>query len=203
MLKIGNRFSGTVYHGSGTKFDKFDQKKSRIANDFYGGGVAYFTADQRVGVQYAKSMAKVAKTDTPYLYTCRLNMSKVFDVDDVYTGKDLKDILPKDLDKFARGAGLMGIKVDAGMLFYKLQEGKMELTGDQVFKGLSQGMNQTATARQHLISKGYDGLRYNGGLNMGLVSKHDVYLAYNSNDISITKIERVMTPGKLLQKETV
>jgi hypothetical protein len=41
VFKVAKRFSGTVYHGSGAKFDQFDQKKSRIPNDFYGGGVAY------------------------------------------------------------------------------------------------------------------------------------------------------------------
>lgn len=67
----------------------------------------------------------------------------------------------------------------------------MKLTGDEVFKGLSKGMNTTAKAREHLISKGYDGLRYNGGVNMGMAKKHNVYLVYDANDIKIIKRQKV------------
>lgn len=185
-------FSGTVYHGSGTKFEKFDQRKARVANDFYGGGVAYFTNDLKVGIQYAKSMSKVAKTDTPYVYTVKLNMKKVFDVDHQFTGKELIDILPKDLDKFMRGAGLSSLHSNDNMIRYKLETGKMSLSGDEIFKGLSAGMNQTAATRDYLISKGYDGLRYNGGLNMNMHTKHDVYLAYDAKDIEIVKTQKVV-----------
>lgn len=185
-------FSGTVYHGSGTKFDKFDQRKARVANDFYGGGVAYFTNDQKVGIQYAKSMAKVAKTTTPYVYTVKLKLKKIFDVDHEFAGQELIDILPKDLDKFMRGAGLLGLQANEVMIRYKLEKGKMSLTGDEIFKGLSSGMNQTAATREYLISKGYDGLRYNGGLNMNMRTKHDVYLAYDATDIEIIKVQKVV-----------
>jgi hypothetical protein len=56
-------------------------------------------------------------------------------------------------------------------------------------------MNQTAVARQHLISKGFDGLRYNGGLNMNMQDKHHVYLAYNPRDITILKLYRLVVLG--------
>ena len=47
MLSFGsyvlesNNFTGVVFHGTNTRFDKFDQRQSRIINDNYGGGVAY------------------------------------------------------------------------------------------------------------------------------------------------------------------
>lgn len=179
------RVNVQVYHGSGTRFDKFDQGKARIVNDFYGGGVAYFTNDMKIGIQYAKSMSK--KTKTPFVYTVQLKLKKVFDVDHIFTGKTLVEILPKDVDKFARGAGLLGLNSNQFKVISELKSGKAKLTGDQVFKGLSSGMSQTAAARKHLMSKGYTGLRYNGGLNMGTAVKHDVYLAYFAKDITIMK----------------
>lgn len=184
-----SKFSGTVYHGSGTRFDEFDQGKARIANDFYGGGVAYFTDNLKVGIQYAKSMSK--KTGTPFVYTCQLKIKKLFDVDDVFTGDDLKQILPPNLEDFARGAGLMKFDTDKFKMLGDLKAGKLKLSGDQVFKGLSKGMNQTAKARDYLISKGYDGLRYNGGLNMNMATKHNVYLVYKASDITILKRQKV------------
>lgn len=179
-------FTGNVYHGSGSRFSKFEQSKARIPNDFYGGGVAYFTDDLGVGITYAKSMAKKSKGD-PIVYTVKLKLKKVFDVDEKFTGKDLINILPKDVEDFARGAGLMTLDSDKYKVIADLKAGKYTLTGDQVFKGLSKGMNTTAKAREFLISKGYDGLRYNGGVNMGMAKKHNVYLAYDANDIEIIK----------------
>lgn len=49
-------FSGVLYHGSGYSFDDFDQKKARVADDFYGGGLAYLTSDTKVAITYAKSL---------------------------------------------------------------------------------------------------------------------------------------------------
>jgi hypothetical protein len=48
-------------------------------------------------------------------------------------------------------------------------------------------MNQTAKARQYLIDKGYDGLRY----NMNITPKQSVYLAYDANSITIKKRQTV------------
>lgn len=185
-------FHGKVYHGSGTVFDKFDQRKARVANDFYGGGVAYFTDNVKVAIQYAKSMAKTAKTGTPFVYTCDLNLRNVFDVDEQFTGKKLQQILPKDIETFARGAGMLGWDKDKYKIIGDLKAGKATLSGDEVFKGLSSGMNQTAAARQYLMDKGYDGLRYNGGLNMNMHTKHNVYLAYYAKSIKIDKRQKVV-----------
>jgi hypothetical protein len=185
-----SKFTGTVYHGSGSKFPEFDQRKARIVNDFYGGGVAYFTDNLKIAIQYAKSMSK--KTKTPYVYTVKLNLKNVFDVDEIFTGKKLKDILPDDIENFARGAGLLSLKSDKYAIMEQLSSGAAKLTGDQVFKGLSKGMNQTALTREYLIEKGYDGLRYNGGLNMGGAIKHDVYLVYFAKDIEILKTQKVV-----------
>jgi hypothetical protein len=194
-ISESKKFSGIVYHGSGSRFKEFKQSEARIANDFYGGGVAYFTDNLSVAITYAKSMAKKKNSD-PIVYTVKLNMSKVFDVDEIFTGKDLVNILPKDVEEFARGAGLLGLSSDKYMVLSKLASGNMKLTGDQVFKGLSKGMNTTAKARDHLISKGYDGLRYNGGVNMGMATKHSVYLSYDANDIQIMKRQLVKKPNR-------
>lgn len=188
-FKPNKSFTGTVYHGSGTLFEKFDQGKARIVNDYYGGGVAYFTDDFDVGITYAKSMSKKTKQD-PIVYTVKLRLKKVFDVDDYFSGKDLTSILPANIEDFARGAGLMSLNADRYKVIYEIKSGLVNLTGDQVFRGLSRGMNDTAKARKHLTAKGYDGLRYNGGVNMG-AKKHNVYLAYDANDIEITKKQMV------------
>ena len=187
-------FSGTVYHGSGYRFNKFEQSKARVVNDFYGGGAAYFTDDVGVAITYAKSMAKKSKED-PIVYTVEIRLSKMFDVDHVFTGKELVDILPSDLEDFARGAGLLGLNSDKYTVLANLKSGKAKLTGDEVFKGLSKGMNTTAKAREHLISKGYDGLRYNGGVNMNMAKKHNVYLVYDADDAKIIKRQVVKQKG--------
>ena len=44
-----------LYHGTNQLFDKFEQSKSRVLNDYYGGGVAYFTDTLKVAHTYAKS----------------------------------------------------------------------------------------------------------------------------------------------------
>ena len=188
-------FSGTLYHGTGFAFDKFDQKKARITNDLWGGGLAYLTSDTKVAITYAKSTAKSAKTNTPYVYNIKCSFDKVFDVDEVFTGKALTDFLPKDrksLNEFARAAGLLELNADEHMIMYKLESGKLELTGEVLFRGLSKAMSQSAKARNILISKGYDALRYNGGVNMKQSIKHDVYIAYKASSMTFEKRMKVV-----------
>lgn len=180
----------TAYHGSNSIFDKFDQSKARIANDFYGGGVAYFTDDHGVGKQYAKAMSK--KGGVPTVYKVSLRFSNLFDVDHQFTGDDLTKLIGtahSDIDAFARGAGMLKPGVDQYAIKAELKNGTTSLSGDQVFRGLSRGMVNTAAARAKLINVGYDGLRYNGGLNMNAATKHNVYLAYFANDIRIISKE--------------
>jgi hypothetical protein len=180
-----------VYHGSNAVFKKFEQNKARILNDYYGGGVAYFTGNREVAGTYAGAMKRKYGGEK-YIYEVDLNLSKVFDVDHKFTGKELTQFFDdKDADDFARGAGLMKAGVDKYSVMAKLKSGNLELTGEEVFKGLSRGMVNTAKARQKLISLGYDGLRYNGGVNMNMATKHDVYLAYNANDIRIKKVVKI------------
>lgn len=179
-------FSGTVYHGTNARFDKFDQRKSRIVNDNYGGGVAYFTDALPLAITYAKNMAKKQGGD-PIVYSAELNLSKLFDVDYSFTGKELVDILPDDVKDFARGAGLLGLNADEYKVVSNLKAGNTKLTGEQVYRGLSKGNTQTAKAREHLINKGYDGLRY----NMPVTPKQSVYLAYDAKDIKIIKRQLV------------
>jgi hypothetical protein len=178
----------TVYHGSNSYFKKFDQNKSRIVNDFYGGGVAYFTDNLEVAKTYARAMFR-AKGGGKYIYKVTLTLQNLFDVDDEFTKNELTKFFNKEsVEEFARGAGLLKFGEDRYAVISKLLSGNMVLTGDQIFKGLSRGMNQTAKARQILIGLGYDGLRHNGGVNMNMATKHNVYLAYNADSIVIQNI---------------
>jgi hypothetical protein len=179
-------FVGTVYHGTNARFDKFDQRKSRIVNDNYGGGVAYFTDALNLAITYAKNMSKKQGGD-PLIYSVELKLKKLFDVDYEFTGKELVDILPVDVNDFARGAGLLQLNSNEYKVISDLKSGKTKLTGEQVYRGLSKGNTQTAKARDHLIEKGYDGLRY----NMPVTPKQSVYLAYDANNIKITKRQKV------------
>lgn len=188
-----------AYHGSNANFDKFDQNKSRIPNDFFGGGVAYFTDNIDLAKQYATAMQKKSGGQR-VIYDVTLKLKKIFDVDDVFAGADLSRILKGiDLDKFARGAGLLTYGTDPYKVLGDLQSGRIQLTGTQVFKGLSGGMVNTAKAREHLKVDGYDSLRYNGGLNMNMAIRHNVYLVYNVNDIKINSKE-ILPPAKTLRQ---
>lgn len=179
-------FSGLVYHGTNARFDRFDQRKSRIVNDNYGGGIAYFTDDLKTAMTYAKSMAKKSGGE-PLIYTVQLKLKKMFDVDYVYSGKELLALLPNDVEKFARGAGLLGLNADQYKVTSSLTSGSMKLKGEQVYRGLSNGNTQTLQAREHLIEKGYDGLRY----NIPMLSGKSVYLAYSANTITIKKRQKI------------
>lgn len=177
----------TLYHGTNGRFDRFDQSKSRIFNDYWGGGVAYFTDNLGVAKTYATSMAK-SKGGDKLVYEVRLKIQNLFDVDDKFTGKELlKFYTSKTSEEFARGAGLLRLGADKYEILHKLESGNLELTGSQVFHGLSQGMVYTAKARKKLESLGYDALRYNGGSNMNMATRHDVYLTYKATNISIIK----------------
>ncbi|MDR3503048.1 MAG: hypothetical protein P4L79_10760 [Legionella sp.] len=195
-----NPVNVNVYHGSGQVFDKFDQSKSRIENDHMGGGVGYFTSNPDVAKTYAKSMARKSNTE-PQVYHTNLKMKNVFDVDHEFTGDKLKHVLPDDHEGFARGAGLMKVGGDKYKTLNDLKDGKLNLKGHEVFKGLSRGGVNTAGARQHLIKKGYDGMRYNGGVNMDMATKHDVYMPYNANSITIKKREPVNKVPAMVDEE--
>ena len=160
-------------------------KKSRIVNDNYG-GVAYFTDGLSLAVTYAKNMAK-KQGGEPLVYSVELKLNKMFDVDHEYSGKELVDILPSDVKEFARGAGLLRLGSDEYKVVSNLKTGNMKLSGEEVYRGLSKGNTQTLKAREHLVEKGYDGLRY----NMPVTPKQSVYLAYDAKDIKIIKRQKV------------
>lgn len=178
-----------LYHGSGRNFDQFNQSYGRVKNDFMGGGIGYFTSDHDVAKTYAKNGARFAGTNTRYVYHTTLNMENVFDVDHNFSGERLKQILPpeKDHEQFARSAGLLNVGTDKYDILSKLKQGNITLTGQQIFQGLSRGGVSSDRARQHLIKKGYDGLRYNGDQNMDQAQKHSVYIPYNASAITIRK----------------
>jgi hypothetical protein len=181
-----------AYHGSNAMFNKFEQGKARLVNDFYGGGVCYTTVDKDVAAQYAGAMLKKYKTGARYVYHLSLSLNNVFDVDYVFTGQELtKFYTNKEVEAFARGAGMLTYGVNKYTVFSQLELGSVSLTGEQVFKGLSRGQINTATTREKLKSLGYDGLRYNGGLNMNTAKKHDVYLVYYAKDVTILSVVKL------------
>lgn len=179
-----------AFHGTSVVFEKFDQSKARILNDFYGGGVAYFTENQDVALAYAQAMAKKFKTNSLVVYDVDLNIKKLFNVNDRFTGANLINFIKNtSVEDFARGAGLLRAGVDKYQIIADLKAGTANLSGDEVFKGLSRGMINTANARETIKKLGYTALRYNGGINMQDVSKikHSVYIMYYANDIKINK----------------
>lgn len=189
---ITNPVSVIAYHGSSKLFKSFDQRYARILNDYMGGGIAYFTTDLDIAKTYAKSMAKTTGTGTEFIYTVELNMKNVFDVDNEFTGTDLVSLLPLDVEQFARGSGILKYGVDRVKTIMDLKSGKMSLSGERVFKGLSQGGVNTAKARDILIAHGFDALRYNGGANMNMTTRHDVYIPYDASVIDIQRISKIV-----------
>lgn len=187
----GNSVKVDVFHGSGRHFDQFEQKHAKIKNDYYGGGIGYFTDNKDVAKSYAKASSK--ETKTPHLYHTSLNMSNVFDTDHHFSGKHLTKLLPKDTRKFATSAGLLhaGNMEHHDRILNDLEGGKASLTGHQLFWGLSHGGTKTSQARDHLIKYGYDGLRYTGGLQVPDSVKHNVYIPYNADSIKINHIEKM------------
>ena len=175
-----------LYHGTNQDFEEFSQDKARLINDYYGGGVAYFTDNFDVAETYAKSMAR-SKGGSLYVFEIFLDIKKLFDVKDEFSGPMLTRFFDskKDIEEFARGAGLLKYGVDKNKILASLELGNMNLTGEQVFNGLSAGMNKTARARSKLKKLGYDTLRYDGGKNMNAAIKHNVYITYYSNRIHI------------------
>jgi len=190
-VKSKNPVKVNVYHGSGRHFTKFDQRHARLVNDFYGGGIGYFTDNHEVSKTYAKTMAK--ETGTPVVYHTSLSMNNVFDIDHKFKGKKLQKLLPKDTRKFAMHSGLLhaGNSEHENSILGNLERGDTELTGHQLFWGLSEGGVKTAAARNHLIKHGYDGLRYNGGVNMNMKTRHNVYIPYNADSAEIHKVEKL------------
>jgi hypothetical protein len=166
-----------AYHGSNVEFDKFDQSKARIRNDLYGGGVAYFTNSLDMAKSYARVMSQ--KSGIPLVYEAALTINKLFDIDTLYRGNNLVQFLDmKEVETFARGAKLLAMGQNRIQTLANLRAGDMVLSGDQIFKGLSHGMNQTAKARMKLAKMGFDALRYNAQGN-------SVYLMYNAHQIKI------------------
>lgn len=177
-----------LYHGTNQNFDHFSQDKARILNDYYGGGVAYFTDNFDIAKTYGRSMSK-SKGGNIYVFEVSLSIRKLFDVDYVFTGAELKKFFRSrsEIEPFARGAGMLKYGVDKYQVIATLESGAVELSGDQVFKGLSAGMTNTAKARQKLMKLGYDTLRYNGGANMATAVRHNVYISFISQNILITE----------------
>jgi len=171
-----------VYHGTNQEFDNFDPSKSRIVNDNYG-GIAFFTDNMDIAHNYAKSMFN-KKGGSKVVLLTELKTNKIFDVDDIFTGRELCKFYSsdRDIEDFARAASLLTASADKYDVIAKLKTGDTRLTGQEVFKGLSRGMTQTVKARDKLKSLGYDTLRYNQQYPV----KHSVYVTFATSNIRIT-----------------
>ena len=180
----------SVFHGSNAKFKEFATKSKRVENDFFGGGIAYFTDDQKVALTYSRAMTRRYGGEE-YLYKVDLNLDKIFDVDTVYTGAELQKFFAHmKPEAFARGAGLLKGGADKYSVIASLELGNAVMTGHGVFRGLSQGLVNSSGAEKILMKLGYDGLRYNGGDNMS-AGRHNVYMPYYSKDITIRNTFKV------------
>lgn len=190
-----SKFRGKLYHGTSARFDKFDQRFGRMENDFYGGGIAYFTTSIKIAKGYASASKKRIGGDM-LLYTVDVNFKKVFDVDISYDGAEVLKILDgTDLEKIARGAGLMSYgNPNSQSNLSDLKRGRLSLTGDQLYKGFTTAnRGKTSAFRDKLISLGYDALRYNGGLQIRGETQHDVYIAWDASTIKIDKRQKWAT----------
>lgn len=178
-----------LYHGTGKVFDKFQQSEARSPNDYYGGGVAYFTDDYEIAVQYAHSTSKRYTDGIPTVYTAQVNIKNHFDVDETYSGKFVANIISNiDSDAFARAAGLLRLGAKQFAVLSALERGDTELTGDQIWKGISANNVKTEQARKILQASEFDGLRYTGGIQtQGKL--HNVWLPYDKSSIKILKTE--------------
>lgn len=188
-----------AFHGSNIRFKEFSVKAKRVPNDFFGGGVAYFTDDKKVALTYSRAMT-YRYGGEEHLYAVQLNMRNVFDVDKIFSGEELKAFFKYiKVEEFARGAGLLKAGGEEKYtVLAKLSGGHMELSGKDIFRGLSSGMVNSSKAEDILKKMGFDGLRYNGGDNMG-AGKHNVYLPYYISGIKIVNVFKVNR--KLIKEE--
>lgn len=180
-----------LYHGTGSMFDRFDQNKARLANDYYGGGVGYFTDSKDGAKNYAKAMSK--KTGTPYIMEVTLEITKLFDVDDEFTGRKFLDFIRGyNVEQFARDAGLLNYGVDKFLMLGDIKKGTLKIDGDKIFRGISNKMMNTSKAKKIIHHLGYDALKYNAGQLIGSSgNKQEVYIAYDANKITINKVEKI------------
>lgn len=189
-----------AFHGTNTKFDRFEISKARVLNDYFGGGVGYFTDKYDVAITYAAHMVRLKKAGSKFIYNVDLTMENIFDVDHIFSGPELEKFWETvGLEKFLRGSGQLRGMDDKYTIMARAQTGALKMTGAEVFKGLSNGMVNTYATREILKKLGYDGLRYNGGANMN-AGAHNVYLAYDPKDIVITKIDDL---GSSIKKESL
>lgn len=179
----------TVYHGTSFSFDAFSQGSARTKNDYYGGGIAYFTDSREIASQYAKASTVLSKFTRKLIYTVQLTFNKLFDVNDKFSGKELLKFIGSNVEQFARAAGLLKLGVDKYQVLADLKSGRMELTGDDIFRGLSYGMKDVNKTAKKLQSMGYDCLRYNGGATKYGSIKHNVYVPYKQENIQIIGVE--------------
>jgi len=182
----------TVYHGTGSDFDMFSSEFARVANDYYGGGVAYFTDNVEVAHGYASDGQKRdGSTGTKILMTVEITPSKIFDVDAMIPGPDVTRLMGKTKpEEFLRAAGMLNINSDKFSLIGKIKNERLEMTGDQLFKALSMGQVKSSRARNALKAAGYDALRYNGGIQTQGVH-HNVYIMYNASAIRVISKEQI------------
>ena len=61
-------------------------------------------------------------------------------------------------------------------------------------------MVYTAKARKRLEELGYDALRYNGGVNMSMAKKHNVYLTYKAANAAIKQRSIIDASGNVYKK---
>lgn len=181
-----------AYHGSNARFVEFTDKTKRIKDDLYGGGLAYFTDEDSKAAEYAKAMQK-KYGGFQFVYKVSMKLHEIFDVDHEYTGEIFLKIFKQtrySAEEFARRAGLLIYGVNKYEVFGNIKSGKAKYKGEVIFKGLSNGMNETKKAQDILKKVGFDGLRYNGGVNMNM-ARHNVFCPYYPESIKILDVDEL------------
>lgn len=188
----------TVYHGTAARFDEFGQENARVENDYFGGGLAYFTSSRRVAYGYARSAMLRTKSKIPYIIYVGVQFDKLFDARNTskWSGERVLAFIQEvglrsdQVEAFIRGAGLLDMSSLQGrsphVVKSAFMSGKIELDGESIFMALSRVLGNMAQARKKLMSLGYDGLCHIGGeitkdkLNRG---KHTVFISYDKKTI--------------------
>ena len=95
---------------------------------------------------------------------------------------------------FLSNARLITFGTDRSELISKFKSGELSLKGDNLFRGLSDGMKNTSKVKDILLKMGFDSLKYKIDTNV-------VYISFSDQNIKIEKIETITTCKGLVRPE--
>lgn len=175
-------FNGVLYCGSNQNFQDFDDRNKRTTLEYYKGTIGYFSSNKNYAHLNAKNIVrKFGGTET--IYKVHVRLSKLFDTRITYSGSDLIDVLPQDLEKFSKSAELTNSRKTIYDVLGELTSGKSSLSGKQIYKGLqlSKDVNQ---ANKELISRGFRGIIFDD-------QNYETIIPFYKQDIKILTVEEI------------